>query len=69
VNCCECGNKYSIYKECWEFFFLAQELLDFQGLRPSKLDSWILDLASRCEKRGTVFNEEVLRRKVGVKDG
>jgi len=36
--------------KCWESFLLAQELLNFQGLRPSKLDSWILDLASRCEK-------------------
>ena len=53
----------------WGIFLLAQELLDFQGLRPSKLDSWILDLASRCEKWETVFNDEVLRRKVGVKDG
>ena len=50
-------------------FLLAHELLDFQGLRPSKLDSWILDLDFQCEKWGTVFNDEVLRRKVGVKDG
>jgi hypothetical protein len=29
----------------------------------------MLDLVSRCEKWGTVFNDEVLRRKVGVNDG
>jgi len=40
---------FNLY-EMLGMFLLAHELLDFQGLRPSKLDSWILDLDFQCEK-------------------